>query len=51
MIGSNTVRYVISGFYHGVNEVLALLGLYSALIGSSYRRFGNVWPQNVGNYQ
>ena len=38
------LRYdsVISGFRHGVNEIIALLGRYAARVGS-YQRFGTTY--------
>jgi hypothetical protein len=37
-----TLDFVISDFLHGVNEILALLGCYTAWI-ASYRRFGTIY--------
>jgi len=43
----STVVFIVSGFRHSVNEVLALLGSYETYIGFCYRRF-DMLSRNVG---
>jgi hypothetical protein len=49
VIRSTLAKCVISGFHRGTNNVFALLGCYTALIGS-YRHFGTIGlSRNVGS--